>query len=441
MRILITGATGFIGSHLAHRLARDGHAIVACARQASIWRERLPSWEWLNCDFMRDTREEDWVPRIGNVDLVINAVGIIGEGRGQSFRQVQTEAPQALFSACARVGVKVIQISALGADNRRATVPFLCSKREADDHLWRVSGECVVLYPSIVIGEGGDSTSMFCRLAVLPVVPLPGGGEQRINPVHIDDVCDAVAFLVSHWPGAKQRVWLTGGDVFTVRELLGLLRERMGLGRAIFMEIPMAVLDAVARVGEFVAPAGVLRRETLSMLESVVAPEKSGAGLTPRPLREALWSLSAAAAWHERAIADNIRPLLVVALSVVWIFTGLVSVWWNVSAGYELMASAGVTGPIAALAIYGGGMADVVLGVLLLTGWQRRFVCFLQCGLMIVYLCLASVLLPAMWLDPLGALTKTLPMLMVTVMLAMSTDSRQSVLFQHSNAGLEEWRS
>ena len=71
MRILITGATGFIGFHLAQRLAAAGHEIVAAARQADTWRTRLPAWEWRPCDFMRDTNEEDWTARVADVDLVI----------------------------------------------------------------------------------------------------------------------------------------------------------------------------------------------------------------------------------------------------------------------------------------------------------------------------------------------------------------------------------
>src|SRR5690606_40795361 len=112
MRILITGATGFIGFHLAQRLAAAGHEIVAAARQADTWRTRLPAWEWRPCDFMRDTNEEDWTARVADVDLVINAVGIISESHAQGFTPVQTEAPQALFSACSRAGVRVLQISA-----------------------------------------------------------------------------------------------------------------------------------------------------------------------------------------------------------------------------------------------------------------------------------------------------------------------------------------
>lgn len=424
MRILITGATGFIGFHLAQRLARDGHSIVACARQADVWRERLPFWEWRTCDFMRDAAEADWTYRVADVDLVINAVGIIGENRHQTFHRVQTETPQALFSACSRAGVKVVQISALGADESEIATPFLRSKREADDFLWELPGECLVLYPSIVIGEGGNSTALFCRLAVLPVVPLPGDGKQRISPIHVDDVCEAVTYLVSHWPGNKQRLWLTGADVLTVRELLALLREKMRLGTAWFVSVPMFVLDVAARVGGIFAPAGLLQRDTLTMLERVVTHEHSCREAPPRPLREALWSWSSSSAWREEAVAAMMRPLLVISLALVWIATGLISVWWNVPAGYALMASAGIAGPMASFAIYGGGIADLGLGLLLLFGWRRRLVCVLQMGMMAAYLGIASLIVPWTWLDPLGPLTKTLPMLALTAMLALESTSK-----------------
>lgn len=420
MRILITGAGGFLGRHLAHRLAADGHHIVAAVRDPARGTLRDLPPDRLACDFTHDTRPADWAPRLAGIDLVINAAGLIAEHGTQTFHAVHTAAPRALFTACSAAGIKVIQISALGADAPAPATPFLRSKRAADDALWQLPGECLLLYPALVIGRGGASTALFCRLAALPVVPLPGRGAQRVNPIHIDDLCAAVAALVHAWPGGKQRHWLTGADTLSVRDLLQLLREWMQLPRAPAVPLPMALLAATARVAEHLNPRGLLRRDNLAMLAGAATPAPSVTLSPPRPLRAALAARADdGPACRRDAVAALLQPALVAALAFVWCFTGVVSLGWGRAAGEALLAGAGITGTPATAAIAAGALADLALGLLLLTGWQRRRVCGLQIGLTLAYLFIASAIVPTTWLDPLGALTKTLPLLVATAWLAL----------------------
>lgn len=424
MRILVTGATGFIGSHLSRRLLAEGHAIIGAIRDVATWQARLPDRDWIACDFGRDLHPEDWAPRLTGVDLVINAVGIIAEGDGQRFDTVQTQAPVALFTACSRAGVPVLQISGLGAEQRGELPRFLASKRAADDVLWHLPGDCVIVHPSVVIGEGGNSTRLFTQLAALPLMPVPGSGEQRINPIHIDDLCASLTHLVAHWPGGKQRYILTGATTLSLRELLGLLRNWMGMGHAPCLPVPRGLLALAARAAEVIQPRGLLRRDTLAMLDHVATPPNSCAEWPPRPLAQALWTRPASNGLPQQALLASLRPALIASLAFVWIFTGLVSVWWNRPAGYALMASAGISGPLATLSIYGGGLADLCLGALLLIGWRQRWVAMAQIGLMLGYLGIATLIIPWSWLDPLGSLTKTLPMLAMTALLALEPGAR-----------------
>lgn len=417
MRILITGATGFIGSHLSRRLAADGHTVIGAVRDAATWQARLPQQEWQACDFMRDTRPEDWAPRLTDLDLVINAVGIISEGRGPRFAEVQAQTPAALFKACSQAGIRVIQVSGLGAEQRGPLPSFLASKREADDVLWQLPGEAVIVHPAVVIGAGGNSTALFARLAALPLMPVPGNGRQRLNPIHIDDLCDTLAHFVTHWPGGKQRHLLTGATTLTLRELLALLRDWMGMGRTFCLPVPRPLLQVAARVGEIVAPQGLLRRDTLAMMDNVATPANTYTAHPPRPLREALWVRPAGDGIRTHALMDGIRPLLLASLAFVWIFTGLVSLWWNRPAGYALLAGAGIEGPLASFLIYSGGAADLALGLLMLAGPSRRLAYRLQIALMLAYMFIISVILPSAWLAPLGEVTKNLPLLVATWLL------------------------
>jgi uncharacterized protein YbjT (DUF2867 family) len=70
MRVLVTGATGFIGRHVAARLIATGHEVVACARDTRRARTMFPGGTVLACDFNRDTTVSAWRPRLAGVDAV-----------------------------------------------------------------------------------------------------------------------------------------------------------------------------------------------------------------------------------------------------------------------------------------------------------------------------------------------------------------------------------
>ena len=95
------------------------------------------------------------------------------------------------------------------------------------------------------------------------------------------------------------------------------------------------------------------------------------------------------------------------------------SLLWNVPAGYALLGNAGINGPLATFFIHAGGTADLGLGILMLSGKWRRLAYRLQLGLMLAYMAIISMMLPSAWLDPLGPVTKNLPLLAMTALLLM----------------------
>src|SRR4051812_32405997 len=182
-RVLLLGASGFIGRRLLDALVAAGHDVTCGARRV----QSLPGCRCIEVDYTRDHALEDWLPRLAGIDVVVNAVGILRETRNASFDALHVAAPVALFNACARAGVrKVVQISALGADEA-AESRYHRSKRKADDALAALDVPWVIVQPSLVFGIGGTSAALFSRLAALPLIPVPGRGEQQVQPVHVDD--------------------------------------------------------------------------------------------------------------------------------------------------------------------------------------------------------------------------------------------------------------
>ncbi|MEN9868478.1 MAG: hypothetical protein RL748_4068, partial [Pseudomonadota bacterium] len=194
MNILICGASGFIGRHLATSFASAGHQVFAGIRSAAGL-DAAP-------DFVRKidfaTPGSNYTAAVKGMDVVINAVGMI-RGTPQQFATVQTDAPIALFEACRAAGVNhFVQISALGPNLPETQLPpFLASKYQADAYFQRVLASnpgtlrCSIIKPSLIIGHDGSSSRLFRALATLPLPCVPQG-EIRLQPVHIDDLCAAI---------------------------------------------------------------------------------------------------------------------------------------------------------------------------------------------------------------------------------------------------------
>ncbi len=357
MNILITGATGFIGHNPGRRLQADGHFIRACVRNPEAGRAHDPEWQWSACDFCTDDNVDVWFPRLEGVDVVINAVGIIIERGGLQFETVQSTTPIALFKACLQRGVKVLQVSAMGADSAHVTVPFLASKKQADDFLWNHSTNCQIVYPSVVIGRGGDSTALFMQLAALPVTPLIGRGDLKLNPVHVDDLCAVVSYLVAHWPEEKQRHSICGGDVYTFREWMQVMRDWLAMGKAVFLPVPLPVMRLAARVSG-ILKIGVLNPDNFELLleSRLPAPTTLPAGQLGLPARMQLSPATKADIWLARF--SGIYPVLWLSLALLWIFTGLTSAFFAVDSGFALLDKAGISDWLAPWALYGGAAVD-----------------------------------------------------------------------------------
>jgi uncharacterized protein YbjT (DUF2867 family) len=411
--VLLTGASGFIGRSVAAALEQAGHEVLRAARDVDEVRRSDPRGRYVAVDYTRDRAAADWTPRLAGVDVVINAVGIFRERGTQTFEAIHVRGPRALFSACAAVGIKVIQVSALGADAGAASAYHL-SKREADEFLLRVCPAAAVAQPSVVFGKGGASARLFATLAALPVVPLPGREDQVMQPIHVDDLAAAIVGLVETDTCAGRRVPLVGREPTTLGDFLAALRHAMGLGSPAFVRVPWPMAIAAARLAAL-HPRSLLDVAALDMLARGSTADASATtrllGSPPRSIAEFIPAADA------RAVLVSARlgwllPMLRLMIAAVWIASGVVSLGlFPVEESYALLARAGLTGQLAALALYGAAALDLAFGIATLALARRRALWIAQAAVIVLYTLIITVTMPEYWLHPFGPVLKNLPML------------------------------
>jgi uncharacterized protein YbjT (DUF2867 family) len=406
MNVLLVGASGFIGKRLARALRMHGHAVVCAARDPS----QAPCARSIVVDFTRDIRAEDWLPRLAGIDVVINAAGILREDSRQTFESIHVRAPVALFTACATAGVrKVIQISALGADES-ARSGYHLSKRRADEFLAKLPLEWVIVQPSVVYGPGGTSARLFTELATLPLIPLPGSGEQRIQPLHIDDLIEGIIALLQDRAASCSRIPFVGQEALTLAAFLAHLRAAMELPPARFLRIPFGLVRVAARLGRHWR-GSLLDSETLDML---VRGNTGDAAPLQRLLGRPARDVSEFATPADIAIGQRewLLPLLRWSIALVWIVTGLVSLGlYPRESSYALLARVGVPETWFPLLLYGAAVMDFVFGIATLLLRNRQWLWFAQMAVIVLYSVIITVRLPEFWLHPFGPLLKNLPML------------------------------
>jgi uncharacterized protein YbjT (DUF2867 family) len=428
MRVLVTGANGFIGGHLTAALLAAGHQVAAAVRDEAGMRRRFPTVSVVAADLNRDTDMAAWRPRLAGVETVVNCAGIIREGRGQSFEAVHYLGPRALFDACVHTGVKrVIQISAISADEAAGTA-YAITKKRADDYLAGLDLDWVVLRPSLVYGEGSyGGTSLMRGLAALPwITPLVGAGDQPFQPIHLDDLAETVCRLVDGRGPSRATLSPVGPHQLTLAEMLARLRAWLGLPPARPVAVPLEIIRGLARLGDWVG-RGPLNSTALQQLEYGNAgppePFVEAIGFTPRAMDEVLAARPAQVQdrWHARLYF--LAPLLRLALGLIWIASGLIGLAAAEDFVTRLLGDLGISESLHKAFWWGACALDVVIGAAVLLSRRTVLVGVVQLAVIAAYSVALTLVWPDIWLDPFGAVVKNIPFaLAVLVLMAIGEE-------------------
>jgi uncharacterized protein YbjT (DUF2867 family) len=233
--ICVLGGTGFVGSHLVSRLARDGHQVRVLTRNRDRHRELLVLPGLALEEF--DVHDGAMLPEaFRGHDVVINLIGVLNEaGRGGGFRRVHAELTRKMVGACKSAGVpRLLQMSSLKADEG-APSQYLRSKGLAERFVREDAGPVAwtIFRPSVIFGPGDGFINKFAGLLRLfPVLPI-ARARTRFAPVYIGDVVEALVRSIDDRATHGATLELCGPEVLTLAELVRYVAAVLGRTRLV----------------------------------------------------------------------------------------------------------------------------------------------------------------------------------------------------------------
>jgi len=253
----VFGGSGFLGRHIVRALARRGWRVRAAVRRPNLAGFLQPDGGVGQVQAVQANLRypESIAAALRGADVAVNAAGIARQSGRQNFEAVHVFGAEEVARAAARLSVaRLIHVSGIGADAQSHS-PYIASKGKGEAAAAAAFPATTIVRPSVVFGPEDDFLNRFAALAcVLPVLPLFGGGDTRLQPVFVGDVALAAANAVANDSTAGKIYELGGTEVFTLREIVEFVLATIGR-RRILAPLPFPVARLLALGTEIASAA------------------------------------------------------------------------------------------------------------------------------------------------------------------------------------------
>ena len=435
-RILVLGASGLIGYAIATDLMRRGFTVVAAARQFTpAQRNQLGA-----------AAKETQIVGLGVADLMrlvtdsaadmaVNCLGVLQDSPGNAAHDVHDEFVQRLLTALRAAGrsILLVHLSIPGeaADDR---TEFSRSKRSGERHIAESKLSYAILRPGFVLAPAAfGGSALFRALAALPV-DLPDLENSRpISFVAVDDIAETVAILARKEPGGGHAaIWdVVHPEQSRVGDVVAGLRHWLGAVSGWRIKLPAFLLDLGAKAGDLVALLGwrpPIRSTALAELRRGVTGDArawiAATGIAPRSLASVLATRPAdlQEKWFARLYL--LKPLVVLSLVVFWIVSGLIALTVAYGPAVAILTERGFSNVPAQAMTIASSLMDIAVGLLIAVRRSCRAGLLAGVAVSLCYMVGAAIITPDLWIEPLGALVKTGPAIVLMLVALAILDER-----------------
>jgi uncharacterized protein YbjT (DUF2867 family) len=290
--VTVFGGTGFLGRRVVRHLRDKGFSVRVASRHPSSPSGDDPEVQPIAAD-IRERRSI--ATAVEGAFGVVNAVSLYVESGTDTFQAIHVAAAERLADEARKAGIgRLIQISGIGA-NAASSSPYIRARGRGEQAVRAAFHKSAVIRPAVMFGpDDAFLNTLVQLLRRLPIYPMFGPGETRLQPADVEDVAEAVAKLMQRTAAEAITVECGGPRVYTYEELLRTIARAANLKR-ILVPVPFAAWHALAWVAEVLPGAPVTRNQVqLMAIDTVVSAGALGfaeLGISPRAMEEVLQTM------------------------------------------------------------------------------------------------------------------------------------------------------
>jgi uncharacterized protein YbjT (DUF2867 family) len=435
-RVLLLGASGLIGRFVTDDLRARGFHVIGVARKFSA-SQRISAFDLEMPILAMDAAALSRMIRDHAIGTIVNCLGVLQDGAGSDTRAVHRDFVARLLRAIDDSGraARLIHISIPGTAEHDRTA-FSTTKREAEALIAASGHAYAILRPGFVVAPSAYGGSALLRaLASLPIDLPADESATPFQPVAVEDIAATIAWLADREAG-EEAIKAVSWDLMQPQKISlgGVIDQfRFAFGTAKMPRVmpPFFMLDLGARCGDLVNRLGwvpPMRTTAIAELRRGVSgdpqPWVAATGIVPTTIAEMIGQRAATIQdkWFARLFL--VKPLVIASLALFWILSGFIAPVISFPATTAILISHGfppaMATPFAAIT----SMMDMSIGVLI--AFRRTCAAGLVAGIVLSlgYMAGTAIMTPDLWIEPLGALVKTGPAIVLMLVALMTLDNR-----------------
>ena len=290
--VTVFGGTGFLGRRIVRHLRLHGF----CVRVASRHPDRGHALGPDDAQLRADVRDQRLVAdALADAYGAVNAVSLYLERGLETFHSVHVESAQRVAAQAQRAGVRrLVHVSGIGADPRSQSL-YIRKRGEGELAVREAFAEAILIRPAVMFGrDDAFLTTILKLLNRLPLFPMFGNGQMRLQPINVEDVGEAIAKILQREQTGPNMFECGGPSVYSYEELLRVVANAAGI-KPILLPVPIAAWGALAWISEMLPSPPITRNQVeLMQIDSTSMqgiPGLEELGISPHSVEEMLQDL------------------------------------------------------------------------------------------------------------------------------------------------------